>query len=184
MHRQAGASVRSTQPLLRCRLQTIHSNKLTIRSPSPLWQFLTRDHGGSQAWLTGDRSWECLARERATKLVNAVIPLISFSPCHGARSGSRRRVLYVFGYSFRSTRLIEARQGENLAGPQPRKAQVMLKFWTVAVVAAFVSTSAIAAPASRVANHSMVTKCDGGCPGNEHMVCEQNGTVRSCHCGY
>ncbi len=60
----------------------------------------------------------------------------------------------------------------------------MLKFWTIAAVAAFVSTSAIAAPASRVANHSMVTKCDGGCPGNEHMVCEQNGTVRSCHCGY
>jgi len=34
----------------------------------------------------------------------------------------------------------------------------MLKFWTIAVVAAFVSTSAIAAPASRVVNHSsMVT---------------------------
>ena len=60
----------------------------------------------------------------------------------------------------------------------------MLKFWTVAVVAAFVSTSAIAAPASRAANRSMVTKCADGCPGDQHMVCEQNGTLRSCHCGY
>ena len=59
----------------------------------------------------------------------------------------------------------------------------MLKFWTIAVVAAFVATSAIGAPASRVVNHSsMVTKCDGGCPGNEHMVCEQDGTLRRCHC--
>jgi hypothetical protein len=60
----------------------------------------------------------------------------------------------------------------------------MLKFWTIAVVAVFVSTSAIAAPASRVADHSMVTKCGGGCPGDERMVCEQDGTLRRCHCGY
>jgi hypothetical protein len=61
----------------------------------------------------------------------------------------------------------------------------MLKVWTVAVVAAFASTSAIAAPASRVANHSMVIKCGGGdgCPDNSRMVCEQEGTIRRCHCG-
>jgi hypothetical protein len=59
----------------------------------------------------------------------------------------------------------------------------MLKFWTVAVVAAFVSTSAIAAPASRVANRSMVTKCAaGGCAADQQLVCEQKGTLRSCHC--
>jgi hypothetical protein len=48
----------------------------------------------------------------------------------------------------------------------------MLKFWTIAVVVAFISTSAIAAPASRVVNYSsMVTKCGDGC-GNGRCECE------------
>lgn len=48
----------------------------------------------------------------------------------------------------------------------------MLRFWAIALVVAFVSTSAIAAPASRVVNHSsMVTKCGDGCS-NGKCQCE------------
>jgi hypothetical protein len=79
--------------------------------------------------------------------------------------------------------LIEARQDKNLAAPQPRKAQVMLKFLTVAVVAAFVSTSAIAAPASRIANYSStVTKVGCGVDNRPECCVSDANQRRTAYC--
>ncbi len=54
----------------------------------------------------------------------------------------------------------------------------MLKFWSLAVVAAFLSTSAIAAPASRIASHSsMVTKVGCGVD-NRNECCVSDEKMR------
>jgi hypothetical protein len=54
----------------------------------------------------------------------------------------------------------------------------MLKFWAIAVVAAFVSTSVIAAPASRIANYSStVTKVGCGVD-NRNECCVSDEKMR------
>ena len=59
----------------------------------------------------------------------------------------------------------------------------MLKFWTFAVVAAFVSTNAIAAPASRIANYSStVTKVGCGVDNRDECCVSDEKMRRAFNC--